>query len=1515
MPIFSRASRLGRAALAAILSLAALPVVLAFPSGIALAGPSPVFTMFVPFGEQQVSDGLFSIYGTGGTPTDVVTTIDITSAADGSIMYWDHWEDGYEADIANPVQPTTEIWGDGNAGNGAPPGVPSDLVDAGTVIFIQNNVALPRVQANILFDGRDKVASTRGFAMSRAGWDLGLGTIHAGAVAATDLSKYGTQFTIPVGENTGFSAFNYTGVSVMASDDSTTVEFDTNGDGTIDQTNVLAEGETVFIDGGVNAGGTVSASKPIQTHLITGERNSNYEGRWFEIFPAEIRGDEYVAAAGSTSDAERVTIFLQNPGDASITVAVDAEGAANDTNLNIAPGAVASYDLPNGSGARFSSPGNPFIAVSGTVAVTGNTTWYDWGYSLVPTSSLTPGVVVGWGAGNPDGTQNHSPVWVAPLADTTIYVDEDGDAVADQTISNVSAYESVKIIDTADNDMTGARVYTIDGTLISAAWGQDPAGGECCNAYDLGTAVLPSTALVTTKTAQIVVDVNGDGNLNPGDTLEYTIRSVDAGALSLTNIVVQDELPATLTYVPNTTVVDGTVVADDTVGTPFPVDGGGVLIPLLAPGASADVSFRAQLADPFPLFTQTVRNTVLATADQGSATATSILPVFIPNLYIAKNSTAPGPLLPGEIFDYVIDVSNIDVSPQTGIDVTDTLPTELTWLSTSVARPIDDPAPGGSDVLDDTFSPAQYDNNPTEWVGNWVETDSGGGGAAGGNVRIISELGSNRVRLRGANSAIARAFDGAVWDEAYLSYDYRPDSLDGTGDWVSFQISTTGGSSWIELDRVVGPLTSAAYSTLNYDMTRYLGQDVSLRWVTSPGFSATDDSFFIDNVAVAANNRVIEVVPGGAPPALYSGGELLTAENLTITVTVQLDGAVDPTTDSITNVASAVSTQNVSPVVSDATDEIARASVGDTVWHDLDGDGVVDVGEPRLSGVTVTLYDSGGSPITTDVTDASGNYLFADLDPADYTVAVTGGVPAGMATTFDFDGGYDETTDVALGFGEDDTTVNFGYAFPVALGDRVYADVNGDAVENGLDFGIDGLTVTITGPSHPGGASTTTTGGTYGFGSLLPGAYTVDVDTSPLSTAAYSTTGGDSQIVVLTSGNDDLTVDFGYVLPAAIGDTVFHDLDADGVQDAGEPGFVGVDVTITGAGLPVGGVTATTDANGYYLFANLDAGTFTITVSEGTGNLPVGYDASTPGGLVQTRSVLDDDIVDDVDFGFYTQATIGDFLFEDLNGNGAWDASEPGIDGVPITITGPSFPGGTTVLTTGGAYDVTVDPGTYTVVPDTSGFPVGTINTLDGASPSVTVGSTDDVDTADFGYVFPSFIGDLVFHDLDNSGGWDVGEPGLPGVELTLTGGILPPGGVTTTTAADGAYLFSNIAPGVYAVNVNTATVPAGYTVSTGGDGVGGIVVVSGDSLLGLDFGYSGTADIGDLIFHDLNADGDWDAGEPGLAGVEVTLTGPGIPPGTTDTTDGSGNYLFTDLDAGATRSRSTPPPCRRATP
>ena len=69
------------------------------------------------------------------------------------------------------------------------------------------------------------------------------------------------------------------------------------------------------------------------------------------------------------------------------------------------------------------------------------------------------------------------------------------------------------------------------------------------------------------------------------------------------------------------------------------------------------------------------------------------------------------------------------------------------------------------------------------------------------------------------------------------------------------------------------------------------------------------------------------------------------------------------------------------------------AALGDFVWHDLNGDGIQDDGEPGVDGVTVTLYECGDDGlcgtgddifVATTTTDSNGKYLFQDLTPGDY---------------------------------------------------------------------------------------------------------------------------------------------------------------------------------------------------------------------------------------------------------------------------------------------------------------------------------------------------------------------------------------------------------------------------------------------------------------------------------------------------------------------------------------------------
>ena len=61
----------------------------------------------------------------------------------------------------------------------------------------------------------------------------------------------------------------------------------------------------------------------------------------------------------------------------------------------------------------------------------------------------------------------------------------------------------------------------------------------------------------------------------------------------------------------------------------------------------------------------------------------------------------------------------------------------------------------------------------------------------------------------------------------------------------------------------------------------------------------------------------------------------------------------------------------------------ANSSIGDTIWRDLDLDGIQDEDEPGIDGVLVDLLDAGGNVIATDVTTGGGLYRFENL-PAGY---------------------------------------------------------------------------------------------------------------------------------------------------------------------------------------------------------------------------------------------------------------------------------------------------------------------------------------------------------------------------------------------------------------------------------------------------------------------------------------------------------------------------------------------------
>jgi hypothetical protein len=190
------------------------------------------------------------------------------------------------------------------------------------------------------------------------------------------------------------------------------------------------------------------------------------------------------------------------------------------------------------------------------------------------------------------------------------------------------------------------------------------------------------------------------------------------------------------------------------------------------------------------------------------------------------------------------------------------------------------------------------------------------------------------------------------------------------------------------------------------------------------------------------------------------------------------------------------------------------------LYHDINGNGVLEMGEP--------LIDS-------QVTAGDGSFDFTDLPADDYLVTVI--APPGFVLT----GGFDPHA-VILATGEDYNDADFGFQQQDAsIGDFIWNDLDGDGIQDGGEPGINGVSVDLYLDSKNNGmidggdllvdAQLTAGDGDYDFSSLSAGDYLVTVTDSDAVLDGWILTGGsDPLAVTLAAGEDFNDADFGYLL-------------------------------------------------------------------------------------------------------------------------------------------------------------------------------------------------------------------------------------------------------------------------------------------------------------------------------------------------------------------------------------------------
>ncbi|WP_160320801.1 SdrD B-like domain-containing protein [Arthrobacter alpinus] len=508
-----------------------------------------------------------------------------------------------------------------------------------------------------------------------------------------------------------------------------------------------------------------------------------------------------------------------------------------------------------------------------------------------------------------------------------------------------------------------------------------------------------------------------------------------------------------------------------------------------------------------------------------------------------------------------------------------------------------------------------------------------------------------------------------------------------------------------------------------------------------------------------------------------------------------------------------------------------------------------------------------------------------------------------------------------------------------------------------------------------------------------PGTYTVKEIKAPagykLSTQTIQVVvGNDGSSDAVAFPNEP--VDASY----AVGDFVWVDANKNGLQDDAEV-LEGVTVTLLdGAGKTVA-TTETDAAGRYmfdelpageyqikFELTTAQSAIYDFTTSNAQANAKDAddSDANPATGLTVKFALDDTNVALTKDYRFDFAATegidptwdagvivkpsvsIGDFVWVDSNRDGLQSEDEPGIKDVVLAITGPDGKAVTDVfgkavvsvktddkgaytfvnlpvLKAGESYTVTIDQDASKValapyVPTLAG--AGDDRKVDSSTWTATsTALTMDGDrdqSLDFGFVLPKVsVGDFVWVDSNRDGLQSVGEPGIKGVVLAITGpdgkavtDVFGKAVVSVKSDDTGAYTFVDLpvlkAGESYTVTIDqdaskVALAPYVPTLAGAGDdrkvdsstwtATSTALTMDGDRDQSLDFGFVlPKVSVGDYVWVDSNRDGLQSVGEPGIKDVVLAITGPNGK-AVTDVfgkavvsvkTDDTGAYTFVDL-------------------
>jgi uncharacterized repeat protein (TIGR01451 family) len=628
------------------------------------------------------------------------------------------------------------------------------------------------------------------------------------------------------------------------------------------------------------------------------------------------------------------------------------------------------------------------------------------------------------------------------------------------------------------------------------------------------------------------------------------------------------------------------------------------------------------------------------------------------------------------------------------------------------------------------------------------------------------------------------------------------------------------------------------------------------------------------------------------------------SEPLTVTFSVRVDDLLETGTT--------ISNHNYG-ISSDQTGYVAGAPVTTSVnrdaaiiegytFMDSNGNGLYDNDEIPNAGLTLTMTNAIDPVI---ISDGDGYYRFRVEIPGSGLV-VSDLFPDTFRTT-----PGSVYIEAVLGITQ---TVNFGYAptnsnFGVVYG-TVFQDDNHNGNQNQGEDGLSGVELSSD-QAFPQ-SLTTNALGQYTLRYVTPVTATIS-ETNP--TNYVSTTPDVVETEVITGSSNSSPVDFGDFLGIKIVGQVFDDLNVNGVNDDGEEG-------VLGSQLSVNTDSFTTGANGEYTLYERLSGTDPVLITEtdpadyvSTNAIPGDDMSRVDANTLRINLPISGTVYSDADFGDVMASgviTISGSVWNDngANGgslaNGFWESGEPGLGGAVISLSS----GMTQTTAADGVFQLYAPPDQAITVTESNPISYISTNAIPGNDAikldhdTLRIGPLSSGNTSEgnlFGDVISSTVATIsgtVFNDANQNGVLDGVEQGLPGITVTLETAAGTP--IPVLTDSSGAYQF--------------AVVPSSYVRVTSAGPGGAFYPTTPESLMlrppapqvypDNNFGYSDYAEMAlvyGVVFDDQNSNGQQDFGEDGLVGVDITLTNGVITQTTTTGASGliTGTFAFTLTQAG----------------